>query len=196
MEILVATTNRHKIAELESLFPGHCLLSAVDAGFPGFDVEEDGSTYLENAVKKASVLHGLAGRAVLADDSGLAVVALGGEPGIHSARFGSSDGRTKLDTPQRNALLLSIMDKEEDRRCAFVCCLVLMFSPERFFVVQETCEGLLLRAARGEGGFGYDPVVFLPDHGKSVAELGAGIKNRISHRGKAAARMAAILDSL
>jgi XTP/dITP diphosphohydrolase len=135
-------------------------------------------------------------RPVLADDSGLAVRALGGAPGIYSARFGSEDGKTKLEAPERNALLLSKVEAATDRACAFICCLVLSLSDERFFCVQETLEGELLRAPRGEGGFGYDPVVYLPGLGKSVAELSAAEKNALSHRGKAARRMAAILADI
>ncbi len=130
----------------------------------------------------------------LADDSGLSVRALGGGPGVRSARYGSPDGIRKLDTAERNALLLAAMEREEDRACAFVCCLVLLLPEDRFFVVQETCPGILLRSPRGEGGFGYDPVVFLPELGKSVAELTAGEKNMVSHRGRAAGRLARILQ--
>lgn len=196
MEIIVATGNAHKLGELAELFPGHRLLRPVDVGHPGFDVIEDGATFFENAFKKAEALHKLTGRPVLADDSGLAVHALGGEPGIHSARYGSLDGKLKLEAPERNALLLKAVEGFTDRKCAFVCCLILMLTDERFFAVQESLEGELLKAPRGEGGFGYDPVVWLPSLGKSVAELSAAEKNAISHRGRASRRMAAILADL
>lgn len=196
MDIIVATGNAHKLAELAELFPGHRLLRPSDVGFPGWDVEETGSTFVENALIKATALRGLVGRPVLADDSGLAVRALGGAPGIYSARFGSEDGKTKLEAPERNALLLAKVEGVEDRACAFVCCLVLSVSDERLFCVQETLEGQLLRAPRGEAGFGYDPIVYVPSLGKSVAELSADEKNAVSHRGRAARRMAAILADL
>ena len=197
MEIFVATANAHKLIELAPALPGHRLRSPAEAGLPGFEVEEDGATFLDNALKKARSLYRLVGEPSLADDSGLAVRALGGEPGIRSARYGSSDGgATKLDAASRNAFLLSRMAAEEDRACAFVCCLVLVLSEDRFFVVQETCPGELLRQARGSGGFGYDPVVYLPELGKTVAELSMEEKNRVSHRGRACARMAAILADL
>jgi len=196
MEIIVATGNAHKLGELAELFPGHRLLRPVDVGHPGFDVVEDGKTFFENALIKAEALHRLTGRPVLADDSGLAVRALGGEPGIHSARYGSLDGKLKLEAPERNALLLEAVENASDRKCAFVCCLILMLSDERFFAVQESLEGELLRAPRGEGGFGYDPIVWVPSLGKSVAELSATEKNAISHRGRASRRMAAILADL
>ena len=85
------------------------------------------------------------------------------------------------------------MVSKNDRACAFVCCLVLVLSEERIFVVQESCPGVLLREPMGQGGFGYDPVVFLPDLGKSVAQLSIEEKNRLSHRGRACARMAALI---
>jgi XTP/dITP diphosphohydrolase len=115
---------------------------------------------------------------------------------VLSARYGSTDGSTPLAAPERNALLLEEMRGVADRACRFVCCMSLVLSPDRIFVVQETCEGLLLEAPRGSGGFGYDPLVYLPELGCSVAELSTEQKNRVSHRGRALSRMAAIIDSL
>ena len=196
MELIVATGNAHKLLELAPALPGHRLLSPAEVGLPGFDVEEDGADFIDNALKKARTLFALSGRPSLADDSGLSVRALGGEPGVRSARYGSEDGRTKLDAAARNDYLLRRMEGREDRDCAFVCCLVLALSPDRFFAVQETCPGELLRRPRGSGGFGYDPIVFLPGLGKSLAELSLEEKNRLSHRGRACARMAALLADL
>jgi XTP/dITP diphosphohydrolase len=201
MEIFVATGNPHKVVELGPALPGHELRVPSDAGIRDFEVEEDGGTYLDNAVKKALALYRLLRKPSMADDSGLSVRALGGAPGILSARYGSrKDPQTgllvKLEAGERNAYLLQRMELNEDRACAFVCCLVLALSEDRLFVAQETCPGELLRAPRGDGGFGYDPVVFLPELGKSVAELSLDEKNRLSHRGRACARMAAILSEL
>jgi XTP/dITP diphosphohydrolase len=196
MELFVATGNAHKIVELGPALPGHVLRLPEEAGILGFEVEEDGSTYLENAVKKAKALFSLVGAPAIADDSGLSVRAMGGAPGVLSARFGSRDGQAKLDAQERNVLLLEHMELVEDRACAFVCCLVLILSEERVFAVQETCPGELLRSPRGSGGFGYDPIVFLPELGKSVAELSVEEKNRLSHRGRACARMAALLAEI
>jgi XTP/dITP diphosphohydrolase len=201
MEIYVATGNAHKLVELAPALPGHLLKTPADAGIMNFDVVEDGSTYLENAVIKARALYALVGRPSLADDSGLSVHAMEGAPGVLSARYGSrrdpkSGREIKLEAPERNAFLLKNMEGEADRGCAFVCCLVLVLDEERVFAVQETCPGELLSSPRGEGGFGYDPVVFLPSLGKSVAELTLEEKNRLSHRGRACARMAKILADL
>jgi XTP/dITP diphosphohydrolase len=201
MELFVATGNAHKLVELGAALPGHALRLPSDAGIEGFDVEEDGSTYVENALKKARALFALAGRPSLADDSGLSVRALGGRPGVLSARYGARPGPepgslVKLEAAERNELLLKEMAAEEDRACAFVCCLVLMLSEERVFIVQETCPGTLLRAPRGSQGFGYDPIIFLPELGKSVAELSMEEKNRVSHRGRACARLEALLADL
>jgi XTP/dITP diphosphohydrolase len=196
MELFVATGNAHKIVELGPALPGHILRLPSEAGILGFEVEEDGETYLENALKKARALYALVGKPALADDSGLSVRAMGGAPGVLSARFGSLDGQDKLEAGPRNALLLERMESEGDRACAFVCCLVLVLSEERILAVQETCPGELLRSPRGEGGFGYDPIVFLPELGKSVAELSLEEKNALSHRGRACARMRALLADL
>jgi len=196
MELLVATGNAHKLVELGPLLPGHRLFRPAEVGHPAFDVEEDGRTYLENALKKARALFDLTGRPSLADDSGLSVRALGGAPGILSARYGSEDARRKLEAGERNALLLANCAAFEDRACAFVCALALVLGEDRFFLVQETCPGELLREGRGTGGFGYDPVVWLPALGKSVAELTMEEKNLVSHRGRAARRLAAILSDL
>lgn len=189
----MATGNMHKLGELGPLFPGHILKAPSQIGIAHFDVEENGQSFLDNALIKARALYALTGRPSLADDSGLAVRALGGAPGIYSARYGSEDGR-KLEAPERNALLLKNTEGFSDRACAFVCCLVLILSESRFYAVQETCEGELLRAPRGEGGFGYDPLVYLPELGKSVAELSPAEKNRVSHRGRAAARLAKLIE--
>lgn len=195
MTILVASTNRHKLAELQALLPVVSLKTPMDLGLSDFDVEENGSSFAENAWLKASALWNLTGQPVLADDSGICVDALGGRPGIHSARYGSRDGQP-VDAAERNRLLLAEMRGIKQRSCRFVCCLTLLVSAQRFFTVQEVCEGLLLEAPRGSHGFGYDPVVYLPELDKTVAELDPAEKNRYSHRGKAMRRLQTILADL
>ncbi len=195
MIVYLATNNPHKVEELSPLLPGVEFRLPRDAGV-AFDPVEDGADFLANSLIKARALYALVRTPVLADDSGLCVDALGGEPGIHSARYGQVEGGAKLEAAERNALLLARMAGRADRTCRFVCCLTLVLSGERQFSAQETCEGVLLESPRGSGGFGYDPVVFLPELGRSVAELSMEEKARVSHRGRAARRMAALLADL
>ena len=123
---------------------------------------------------------------------GLSVPALDGNPGTYSARYGGND----LTDRDRYLHLLENMENIEDRRAFFVCCFVLLLEENRFFVVQETFAGLIARQPSGEGGFGYDPVFYIPQMGCTVAELEDGAKDRISHRGLAARRLLQVLDSL
>ncbi len=174
---------------------GHVLRTPADDGIQGFDVDENATTFIGNAMLKAEELYRLIQKPVLADDSGLCVDALGGRPGVLSARYGSKAG-IPLSSEARNSLLLEEMAGQANRSCRFVCCICLMLSPDRFFCVQETCEGLLLKSPSGSGGFGYDPVMYLPEAGKTVAELSMDEKNAVSHRGRALTRIRAILDSL
>ncbi len=193
MNLVLASNNAHKIEEIRPLLHGMSLRIPKDLGLD-FDFPEDGATFMANALGKAMALHGLCGQACLADDSGLCVDALGGRPGVYSARYGSTAGQGPLSSPERNALLLGEMKGRSLRSCRFICCLALVVSADRIFTVQESCEGLLLDSPRGEGGFGYDPIVFLPELGKSVAELSQEEKGRVSHRGKALARLKALLE--
>jgi XTP/dITP diphosphohydrolase len=190
-ELVLATNNEHKVRELTRLFPRLRLLSPSDLGVV-FEFEENGSTYLDNALGKARYLFSLVGRPVLADDSGLEVPALGGEPGIRSSRYGSRPDGPKLSDADRCRLLLAKAENLTDRSCFFVCCIALVLEEPRFFAAQEVCRGTLAYAPRGSGGFGYDPIVFLPELGRTVAELGDREKDRLSHRGRAARRMRAL----
>ena len=189
-ELAVATNNPHKLREFRRLFPDFRLLSPDQIDCP-FSFEETGTSYLENALGKALHLYQLAGTPVLADDSGLEVVGLGGEPGIYSSRYGSAKG--DLSDFERNARLLNRAASISDRACYFVCCMVAVLGEKRFFAVQETFHGVLAAEPSGSGGFGYDPIVYLPEKGKTVAELNDEEKDSISHRGKAALRLAALL---
>ena len=191
-ELVVATNNAHKVRELTRLFPGVRLLVPSDLGVE-FAFEEDGSTYLDNALGKARHLYALARRPVLADDSGLEVPALGGEPGIRSSRYGSQPGSQKLTDAERCSLLLAKAERLADRSCFFVCCMTLVLEGSRFVAAQAVFCGELARAPRGSGGFGYDPIVFIPERGRTVAELSDRDKDRLSHRGRAARRVRALL---
>jgi len=160
-----------------------------------FSPEETADSFWGNALIKARALFELTSRPALADDSGICVEALGGAPGVHSARYGNKSG-TLLDDLGRNNLLLEHMYGKEDRRCKFVCCMILYLGNDRFFSVQETLEGQVLLTSAGNGGFGYDPLVYVPKFGCSVAELSEAEKNRISHRAKAARTMAKLIDEV
>jgi len=207
MNIWFASGNAHKKTELEAIL-GVKLIIPSEAGLE-FDPAETGNTFHENALLKARALHRLLcerspagyrkGDPVLADDSGLCVDALGGRPGIYSARYAGPAGEvsgTKLTSPQRYALLLDELGANQQRSARFVCAMVLLFSEDCYYLVQETLEGEIVKgvdAARGSGGFGYDPVLLIPELGRTVAELSDEEKNRISHRGKAGKAIARLL---
>ncbi len=193
MDIVLASNNPHKLTEVARLFRGHVVRAPADIGVP-FAFEENGSTFLENAIGKARALFDACRIPVLADDSGLCVPALGGEPGVFSSRYGSNGGKI-LSTPERNAYLLSRMGGVADRGAYFVCCMVLFLGEERYLVAQETVRGTVATAPRGDHGFGYDPLFLVPGMGKTIAELPAGEKDRLSHRGRAARRILAGLAS-
>jgi XTP/dITP diphosphohydrolase len=213
MTIWFASGNLHKKEEAAAFFPRRDIKLPAEAGL-AFDPEETGSTFLENALLKARTLYrqladlrragtpGLDGP-VLADDSGICVDALGGRPGIYSARYAGKDGAgiregRKPEAPERNALLLEELGDNPDRKARFVCAMVLLWDENRFLSVQETLEGELVRpgGGRGSGGFGYDPIFYLPGRGITVAELSGPEKNRISHRGKAAGIISKLLEGL
>jgi XTP/dITP diphosphohydrolase len=187
MRVVLATGNPHKVAELQPLLAG------VDvSGAPaGFDPPETGVTLLQNAWIKAAALRGeIADDAiVLADDSGLVVHALGGRPGVFSARYAGPEA-TFADNCRR---LLDELEGVHDRSAAFICVLVALAPDGRMLVSSGTCAGRIAPSMRGAGGFGYDPL-FLPEgEERSMAQMSQDEKARISHRGRATRRMAALL---
>ncbi len=188
MVIVLASGNRHKLSEIAAVLDSVDLKLPEDIGI-NFSYEETGDTFLANAYGKAGHLYSQARVPVLADDSGLVVPALGGEPGVHSARYGSGPDGRRLDTAERNNYFLSRMEGIEDRTAYFVCCMVLIFEHSRFVVAQETLPGEITLEPIGSGGFGYDPVFFLPPESATVAQLSAERKNEISHRGRALMRI-------
>ena len=194
MTIFIATGNRHKAEEFSRIFSAHDIVVPEDRGIT-FDPEETESTFFGNALIKAKALYNLVGLPVIADDSGICVDALDGEPGVLSARYGSTNGKT-VSTEERNRLLLVRMQGVTNRSARFVCNMVLYFAPERFISVQETLEGIIVTdQGYGTGGFGYDPVLYLPEFGKTVAELSNEQKDKVSHRGKAARKLEKMLKS-
>ena len=192
--LLLATTSVGKQRELRALFADLPLVLVTPAEL-GLTLvpDETGTTFAENAAQKAHAYHAAAGLPTLAEDSGIEVDALGGAPGVYSARWeGLPDGAEK------NALLLRrLADVPEGRRgCRYVCHMVLIDREGGEHHAEGTCVGRVPWAPAGEGGFGYDPVFYVPALGRTMAELAAAEKDRISHRGAAAARMRAVLQDL
>jgi XTP/dITP diphosphohydrolase len=134
---------------------------------------------------------------VISDDSGICLPALGNAPGVYSARYGDLVmGNTNMTDAQRNQFLLEKMQGKEDREAFFVCAMVVLFNEYRFFAAQETLSGMLAESPSGSGGFGYDPLLYLPEKGCTVAQLGAEEKNRISHRAKAALALKLLMERI
>jgi len=184
--IVLATRNQGKVREMGQLFSALPLDVRGLANFPGVeDVEETGSTFRENAELKAREFAKQTGQLCLADDSGLEIEALGGEPGVRSARFAGPE--TGYDI--KNAMLLGMIEKSGDqaRRARFVCAMALAGADGNLLqTVEWVCDGSISRVPRGVNGFGYDPI-FIPDgYDKTFGELGDDVKQRISHRARAA----------
>jgi XTP/dITP diphosphohydrolase len=194
-ELLLATNNMGKLAEYRDLLSG-CGFSLVTPAEKGIsiDVAETGSTFAENASIKAQTLATTSGMLTLADDSGLEVDALGGDPGVRSARYA---GKKATDT-ERIALLLKNMEgiSLERRTARFRCVIAIADPGGRLELADGSVEGVIAYTPRGNHGFGYDPVFLLPGKGLTMAELSPAEKNRISHRAVAAAEAWAILRYL
>lgn len=186
--VVVGTRNSHKLAELEEILGGFELRPLPDR------IEmppEDGETFADNALIKARATHAQTGMAALADDSGIQATALGGRPGVRSARYAGSDASDE----ENLHLLLGELEGEEDRSVAYVCAIAYIGPEGEELVIEGRCEGWLAEEPRGKGGFGYDPA-FVPaeiDDGRTMAELTSAEKHRISHRGRAARALAARL---
>lgn len=192
IELVVATRNAGKLKEIRRLVEaqgGRVL--GLDA-FPGApEVVEDGETFAANAVKKAEAVARFTGRPCLADDSGLTVEALAGRPGVHSARF-AGPGATDADNNRK--LLLEMQDVADEQRGAAFCCVMALCLPgEGVQLFEGRVEGRILREAQGDGGFGYDPLFWLPEASGTMAQLPLDLKNSISHRGQALRQVVAFL---
>ncbi len=182
MKVLAATTNQGKIREISAILAraGISIVSPDELGLT-LDVIEDGKTFEENAIKKAAAFRDASGMSALADDSGLCVNALGGAPGVYSARYAGDQARDQDNID----LLLRRMAGIQDRGARFVCVAVLALTDGRIITARGEFEGLLLDTPRGTGGFGYDPIFLDPLTGKTFAELSSEEKNRMSHRHRA-----------
>lgn len=198
MELLIATSNTGKLIEIEAMLKNLPIqvLSLASLTAPP-KVIEDGKTFEDNAFKKARTLADFSGYATLADDSGLMVDALGGEPGVRSARYAGEDATDDLHNQKLLRALANV--PAEKRTARFVCVLALCLpsssAPNHWFFRGE-CEGRIAFAQKGENGFGYDPVFFYPPLAMTFAELGREAKSHVSHRGSALTKLARALRSL
>src|SRR5688572_20749269 len=185
-QLLIATNNKGKIKELQDLLkdPGIELITPAQINLD-LDVVEDGQTYAENATKKAIAFAQASGLTSLADDSGLEVEALGGAPGLYSARYGSTDGQKISDAERRAILIQNLQDKPRPWTARFHATIAVAVPNSKTHLAEGFCEGKIIPEERGSGGFGYDPIFLLPELGKTMAELTLEEKNRLSHRARA-----------
>lgn len=183
MKVLLASNNGHKIKEIKEILGDFFdVVSLREAGVES-DPEETGATFEENARIKAVAGMKASGMPCIADDSGLEVFALDGLPGVMSARYAGGHG----DDSANNEKLLRELENASDRSARYVCVICMAFPNGHEIVARGECRGTILKEARGEGGFGYDPLFFFPQFGKTFAEITADEKNEVSHR-KAALR--------
>ena len=194
-KIVFATANEGKVKEIKEIlkdFPIE-VVSMKEMGITA-DIEEDGTTFEENSLIKARALSKLTGLPALADDSGLEVDYLNGEPGIYSARYLGRD----TDYDYKNNYIINKLSEAQDkeRSARFVCVISLALPDGREFVERGVVEGLIGYEQKGENGFGYDPIFYLPEYGKTSAELSPEEKNKISHRGKALSAMKKLIMDL
>jgi XTP/dITP diphosphohydrolase len=193
VRLLIATTSAGKLGEWQGLLADLPLaLVRLDEVGIGFDVDETGTTFMQNAVLKAEAYGQASGMLTLAEDSGLCVAALGGGPGVHSARWEGADYTHK------NALLIKLLEGKQasERACRYACVAVLRHPDGRTWHARGECHGQIATEAAGTGGFGYDPIFFIPRLGLTLAQVAIDEKDRISHRGRAAGRIRPILREL
>jgi XTP/dITP diphosphohydrolase len=195
VELLVGTTNRGKLDEVQGYLKGIPLKTLALASLGTWPaVVEDGASYEDNALKKARTLAQYSGYLTLADDSGLEVDALNGAPGIYSARYCGEEGN---DEKNNEKLLEELKQVPEEKRTARFVCVLALCAPKshgaREWTVRESCEGRVAFSPKGQNGFGYDPIFFHPELGKTFGEIDRETKATVSHRGKALKKLAQIL---
>ena len=197
MKLLIATNNNKKLNEIRKILDGSAIeiLSMDDVGID-VEVEETGLTFAENALIKARELFKISGVPTLADDSGLVVEALGGAPGVFSARYSGVEGVNK-DNANIEKLLKELSQTDQNRKAYFACAIALIDELGNENVVEGQCHGSIGNKKKGNNGFGYDPV-FIVDgfNGKTMAELEPEIKNSISHRGNALRKIKKVLEQI
>jgi XTP/dITP diphosphohydrolase len=181
MKIILATFNKHKVYEISQLIGATEieLLSLEDIGYDE-EIIEDGKSFIENALIKAETIHNKYKLPTLADDSGICIDALGGEPGIHSARFAGE----KTTSTEKNRIIIDLLKGKSDRNAHYTCALAYVDEKEKF-IVEKYCHGKIIDKETGDEGFGYDPIFFIDAYNKTLAEISLEEKNKISHRGQA-----------
>lgn len=191
MKLIIASNNKHKIYEIKKILGGvfEEILSLREAGID-HETVEDGSTFMENAVKKAREIAEISGCPSLADDSGITAHALGDEPGVFSARFAGVHG----DDEANNALLLKRLSDKSDKSAHYTCAMALAYPDGGLVTAEGYMYGSITENRRGERGFGYDPIFIPEGEERTVAELSDDEKNAISHRGKALAELLSKLN--
>jgi len=191
--IILATNNADKVREIREMLAGGDIeiLPLKEAGID-IDIEETGTTFEENALIKARAICKMTGKPALADDSGLCVDYLDGAPGVYSSRFMGED------TPysEKNAAIIEKLEgvEGEERAAAFKCCMAFVLPDGKEFVTMGEMKGVIADKPAGENGFGYDPIVYLPEYGRTSAQLSPDEKNAISHRGEALRKMVGIIN--
>ena len=193
MKLIIASNNAHKLSEMKAILAPFFddVQSMREAGIE-HDTVEDGKTFMENARKKARELAEISGCCAIADDSGLCVDALGGAPGIFSARYSGAHGDDKAN----NLKLLRALEGERDRKAHYTCAIALCWPDGKELTAEDYLYGEIAYDERGTNGFGYDPLFLLPDRGLRTAEISAEEKNAISHRGKALRQLVKKLEAL
>ena len=181
-KIIFATGNKNKLKEIKEILPDFDIISAKDAGI-SIDVEETGTTFKENAYIKAKAIWNITGGIVLSDDSGLEVDYIGGEPGVYSSRYMGED--TSYTVKNQNIISRLQNAQGNERSARFRACICAILDDGTTVFTEGSMEGLIAHTISGENGFGYDPILFLPEYGKTSAEISPEEKNKISHRGKA-----------
>jgi len=195
LRLLLATTNKGKANEYRSLLAGLDIdLVTLDQAGIDQQAEENYPTFEDNARSKAGFYAALSGLVTLADDSGLEVDALGGEPGVRSSRYA---GENATDEDRVNFLLKKLAGTPEGKRQARFKCVTAIAEPNgKIHVAEGECSGMIALEPKGENGFGYDPIFYVPEYNKTIAELPPALKNEISHRGRAAKKARPILEAI
>lgn len=212
MKIYLATGNLNKKRELQEILQNHTIVIPLDENIE-FDPIENGNTFYENSIIKAKALFEIVHCPVIADDSGITVDILGDIPGIYSSRYAGKDfpcgrpDKKEITQEEKNALLIQQLDEKLEtftqvsknpRAAHYTCAMVFYAGCDRLFIAEETMNGVIvdkIEDARGNGGFGYDPIFFLPQYNKTVAELTPDEKNAISHRGKAVRALCHLIEN-